>query len=65
MVAPGMPAKQGLYDPQHEHESCGVGFIVHLKGQRSHKIVDDALTALENLNHRGASGSDKSSLATQ
>ena len=58
MVAPGLPAKQGLYDPQHEHDSCGVGFIVHLKGQRSHKIVDDALTALENLNHRGASGSE-------
>jgi glutamate synthase (ferredoxin) len=56
MVAPGMPPKQGLYDPAHEHDSCGVGFIVHLKGQRSHKLVDDALTALENLNHRGACG---------
>ena len=51
------PARaQGLYDPFHEHDSCGVGFIVHLKGQKSHKIVDDGLTALEHLNHRGACG---------
>jgi glutamate synthase (NADPH/NADH) large chain len=48
--------KQGLYDPQHEHDSCGVGFIVHLKGQRSHNLVLDGLTALENLAHRGACG---------
>jgi glutamate synthase (ferredoxin) len=58
MGAPGLPLKQGLYDPRNEHDSCGVGFIVHLKGQRSHKLVDDALTALENLAHRGASGSE-------
>jgi glutamate synthase (ferredoxin) len=58
MVAPGLPPKQGLYDPAHEHDSCGVGFIVHLKGHRSHQIVDNALTALENLNHRGASGAE-------
>ncbi len=51
-----MPSAQGLYNPEHEHDSCGVGFIVHLKGQRSHQIVDDGLTALENLNHRGACG---------
>ncbi|MEP6870468.1 MAG: glutamate synthase large subunit [Anaerolineaceae bacterium] len=51
-----MPAAQGLYNPEHEHDSCGVGFIVHLKGQRSHQIVYDGLTALENLNHRGACG---------
>jgi glutamate synthase (ferredoxin) len=50
------PQKQGLYDPFHEHDSCGVGFVVHLKGQKSHKIVDDGLTALEHLNHRGACG---------
>jgi glutamate synthase (ferredoxin) len=56
MAVPGMPSAQGLYDPRHEHDSCGVGFIVHLKGQRSHQIVDDGLTALEHLNHRGASG---------
>ena len=52
------PAAQGLYRPEFEHDSCGVGFIVHLKGQRSHKLVRDGLTALENLNHRGASGSE-------
>jgi len=34
---------QGLYSPQHEHDSCGVGFIVHLKGHKSHKIVDDGI----------------------
>jgi len=53
-----MPARQGLYDPQFEHDACGVGFLVHLKGHRSHKLVSDALTALEHLNHRGASGSE-------
>ncbi|MCK9518102.1 MAG: glutamate synthase large subunit [Dehalococcoidia bacterium] len=51
-----MPARQGLYDPQHEHDACGVGFLVHLKGHRSHQLVSDALTALENLYHRGACG---------
>ncbi|MCC6236970.1 MAG: glutamate synthase large subunit [Dehalococcoidia bacterium] len=56
MNAPGMPPAQGLYDPAHEHDSCGVGFIVHLKGKRSHQIVRDGLLALENLNHRGACG---------
>jgi len=48
--------KQGLYDPRYEHDSCGVGFLVHLKGERSHRIVRDAITALNNLNHRGACG---------
>ena len=56
MQHPGTPPRQGLYDPSHEHDACGVGFIVHLKGQRSHQLVSDALTALENLNHRGACG---------
>ncbi|MEI6666455.1 MAG: glutamate synthase subunit alpha, partial [Chloroflexota bacterium] len=56
MDAPGLPKAQGLYDPSHEHDSCGVGFLVHLKGQRSHQIVRDGLQALENLNHRGACG---------
>ena len=58
MEAPGMPQAQGLYDPQREHDACGVGFIVHLKGKRSHQIVLDGLTALANLEHRGASGSE-------
>jgi len=52
----GWPPKQGLYDPQYEHESCGVGFVVNIKGQKSHKIIRDAITVLINLNHRGACG---------
>ncbi|MDW8047583.1 MAG: hypothetical protein RMK15_09935, partial [Chloroflexota bacterium] len=52
------PAAQGLYRPEFERDACGVGFIVHLKGQRSHAIIEDALTALENLSHRGASGAE-------
>jgi glutamate synthase (NADPH/NADH) large chain len=47
---------QGLYDPRFEHDSCGVGFLVDLKGRKSHGLVRDALTALWNLNHRGACG---------
>ncbi|MBK7125508.1 MAG: glutamate synthase large subunit [Dehalococcoidia bacterium] len=58
MGHPHLPSAQGLYRPEHEHDSCGVGFIVHLKGHRSHQIVDDGLSALEHLNHRGASGSE-------
>jgi glutamate synthase (ferredoxin) len=50
------PGKQGLYDPQFEHDACGVGFVVHVKGQKSHRIVADALTILLNLRHRGACG---------
>jgi glutamate synthase domain-containing protein 2/glutamate synthase domain-containing protein 1/glutamate synthase domain-containing protein 3 len=50
------PKAQGLYDPQFEHDACGVGFIAHLKGQKSHAILRDALTALVKLNHRGACG---------
>ena len=52
----GLPPKQGLYDPQYEHDSCGVGFVVNIKGKKSHKIIRDALTILINLNHRGACG---------
>jgi glutamate synthase domain-containing protein 2/glutamate synthase domain-containing protein 1/glutamate synthase domain-containing protein 3 len=47
---------RGLYDPQHEHDSCGVGFLVRLDGEKSHKIVQDGIIALENLKHRGACG---------
>ena len=50
------PPKQGLYDPQFEHDSCGVGFVVHIKGRKSHAIVRQALQALCNLDHRGACG---------
>ncbi|MGQ9872780.1 glutamate synthase large subunit [Leptodesmis sp.] len=51
-----LPAPQGLYNPQFEHDACGVGFIVHMKGQKSHDIVEQALTILVNLDHRGACG---------
>jgi len=51
---PGLPPAQGLYDPAHEHDACGVGFVVHVKGQRSHAIVEQALKVLINLLHRGA-----------
>ena len=50
------PAAQGLYDPGAEHDACGVGFVVHMKGQRSHEIVRKALQVLINLEHRGACG---------
>ncbi|MGA2173424.1 MAG: glutamate synthase large subunit [Verrucomicrobiota bacterium] len=52
----GPPPKQGLYDPRFEHDACGVGFVVNIKGKKSHKIIRDALTVLVNLNHRGACG---------
>src|SRR6266446_6705404 len=52
----GPPPKQGLYDPQFEHESCGVGFVVNIKGRKSHGIIQQALEILLNLDHRGACG---------
>ena len=52
------PKAQGLYDPAHEKDACGVGFIAHMKGVKSHRIVEDALQILENLEHRGAVGAD-------
>ena len=57
----GLPPEQGLYDPRFEHDACGVGFICHMKGQPSHSIVSNALQMLENMNHRGASGSEADS----
>src|SRR5213592_260662 len=55
-TAPGQPAAQGLYDPRHEHDACGVGFVVSIKGKKSHTIVQQALQVLINLLHRGACG---------
>src|SRR5215204_1560256 len=52
----GQPPAQGLYDPAHEHDACGVGFVADIKGRRSHKIVRQALQVLINLEHRGACG---------
>ena len=54
----GLPPKQGLYDPQFEHDACGVGFVVNIKGRKSHEIIRQGLTILENLDHRGAVGSE-------
>jgi glutamate synthase (NADPH/NADH) large chain len=58
VVPPGAPEPQGLYDGQHEHDACGVAFVVDIAGRRSHSIVADALSALHNLDHRGASGAE-------
>jgi glutamate synthase (ferredoxin) len=55
---PGFPPKQGLYDPWFEHDACGVGFVVNIKGRKSHQILQQALAVLKNLDHRGASGSE-------
>ena len=55
---PGIPEKQGLYDPQYAHDSCGIGFVVNVKGEKSHGIVRDAVTVLTNLTHRGARGAE-------
>src|SRR4029453_15975530 len=55
---PSPPPAQGLYDPKHEHDACGVGFVADLKGRPSRKIVENGLQILENLTHRGAAGAD-------
>jgi len=51
-----IPGPTGLYDPAYEHDSCGVGFVAHIKGERSHQIVRDAEIVLQNMDHRGACG---------
>ena len=58
MGQPGAPPAQGLYDPRQEHDSCGVGFVAHVKGRRSHELVQHGMTAVEHLAHRGATGSE-------
>jgi len=58
MINYGLPSKQGLYDPQFEHDACGIGFVANIKGKKSHEIIKQALTILINLNHRGGSGSE-------
>ena len=52
------PPRQGLYDPQFEHEACGVGFVVNIKGRKSHDLIRQGLKILVNLDHRGAVGAD-------
>ncbi|CAM5485887.1 glutamate synthase-related protein [Eoetvoesiella caeni] len=54
-----LPAAQGLYNPQNEHDACGVGFVAHIKGRKSHSIIQQGLKILENLDHRGAVGADE------
>ncbi|MBI3056068.1 MAG: hypothetical protein HYY77_18820, partial [Betaproteobacteria bacterium] len=58
MNNPVIHPRQGLYDPANEHDACGVGFVAHIKGGKSHLIVEQGLTILKNLNHRGAVGAD-------
>ncbi|MEX0718760.1 MAG: glutamate synthase-related protein [Planctomycetaceae bacterium] len=52
----GYPAAHGLYDPAFEHDSCGVGFVAHIKGERSRQIIDDANRIIRHMDHRGACG---------
>ena len=52
------PQRQGLYNPANEHDACGVGFVAHIKGKKSHAIVEQGLQILKNLTHRGAVGAD-------
>ncbi|MGL4343756.1 MAG: glutamate synthase large subunit [Cellulosilyticaceae bacterium] len=58
MKSIGMPKEQGLYDPKYEKDNCGIGFIAHIKGEKSHEIVEQGLQILMNLTHRGATGCD-------
>jgi glutamate synthase (NADPH/NADH) large chain len=54
----GLPPKQGLYDPRNEHDACGVGFVVNIKGRKSNDLIRRGLQILLNLDHRGAVGAD-------
>lgn len=58
MQSVGFPNQEGLFNPENEKDACGVGFIVHVKGEGSHKIVKSGLEILKNMEHRGAVGSD-------
>jgi glutamate synthase (NADPH/NADH) large chain len=57
----GFPRAEGLYDPRNEHDACGVGFVVHIKGKKSHDIVAQGIQLLVNLEHRGAAGAEANS----
>src|SRR5690554_4795402 len=61
LIFSAIPEKQGVYDPAAEKDACGVAMIAHVKGVRSHGIVTDGLTALTNLDHRGAAGAEPTS----
>ena len=58
MTESTVPQAQGLYSPANEHDACGVGFIAHIKGRKSHAIIEQGLQILRNLTHRGATGAD-------
>ncbi|MGA2547795.1 MAG: glutamate synthase large subunit [Rectinemataceae bacterium] len=60
-IKAGLPPKQGLYDPRAEHDSCGIGFVVNIKGRKSHQIVSQSLTILNNMSHRGGAGYERNS----
>ena len=54
----GLPKAQGMYNPENEHDACGIGFVAHIKGQKSHEIVRRGLDVLINMTHRGAESAD-------
>ena len=58
LTNPDLPAAQGLYDPRHEKDACGVGFIADMKNRKSHAVVQQGLQILLNIDHRGAVGAD-------
>ncbi|HIF09257.1 MAG TPA: glutamate synthase subunit alpha, partial [Sneathiellales bacterium] len=58
MTTYGLPSRQGMYDPRNEHDSCGIGFVVNIKGRKSHQIITQGIEILVNLTHRGAVGAD-------
>ena len=57
-ACPGLPSAQGLYSPLHEHDACGIGFVAHIEGEKSHDIIRKGIQILINLTHRGACGCD-------
>jgi glutamate synthase (NADPH) large chain len=61
MLFSALPEPQGLYDPAHEHDSCGVAVVADIRGRRSHATLADGLLALEHLEHRGAAGAESNS----
>ncbi|MBV9626164.1 MAG: hypothetical protein JOZ14_19530, partial [Acidobacteria bacterium] len=54
----GLPPPQGLYDPACEHDACGIGFVASIRGEKSHRIIEQGIQVLVNLTHRGACGCD-------
>ncbi|WP_035513063.1 glutamate synthase large subunit [Halalkalibacillus halophilus] len=59
MIRTGLPKKQGLYDPKHESDACGIGFVAQIDGVSTHQMIHDAITILERLEHRGGRGADE------